>query len=68
MLQLETNIASLFSLENRQKRLAFDKDMPGHQLGLSIAFTESTLSMFARLHWVIVVAALLFSNDYMLTC
>ena len=47
--------------------MAFALDMPDHQLGLSIDFTQSNTGVFARPYRVISVAALLVSNDYMLT-
>ena len=47
----------VFPIENGQKRLAFDKDMPYHQLGLSIDSTKSTPGVFARPQQVIPVAS-----------
>ena len=47
----------VFFTWKRPKLLAFDKDMPDHQLWLSFDFTQSNTGVFARPYQVIFVAA-----------
>ena len=63
----KTQHCLMFFTWKRPKPLAFALDMPDHQLGLSIGFTQSNTGVFARPYRVISVAALSVSNDYMLT-
>ena len=47
----------MFFTWKRPKRLAFDKDMPDRQVGLSVNSIQPTSGVFAHLYWVTSVAA-----------